>query len=203
MTAYEYIEAKYAKSRYKVIILNALEARIFGIAYPLKKGWIQKAKTLQLTQSMLDEVAAKLPNYELNQKMKYGVKKQKKSKGKKATFAQPKVMPIYSKSNIDPNSPEFLQSYAWKILRMKVLKKYGATCMCCGDSPENGAIMNIDHIKTRKYYPELALDESNLQVLCGMCNGGKLNWDMTDWRPKEQENEFDPLQDCLDRMRLG
>ena len=44
--------------------------------------------------------------------------------------------------------------------------------------------MNVDHIKPRKKYPELALDKSNLQVLCEECNHGKGNWDETDWRPE-------------------
>jgi ATP-dependent Lon protease len=45
--------------------------------------------------------------------------------------------------------------------------------MCCGDTPENGAVMNVDHIKPRKRYPELALDIRWLQILCGACNHGK------------------------------
>ena len=44
--------------------------------------------------------------------------------------------------------------------------------------------MNVDHIKPRKKFPELALVEDNLQVLCGACNHGKGNWDQTNWRPK-------------------
>lgn len=42
--------------------------------------------------------------------------------------------------------------------------------------------MNVDHIKPRKLFPELALDPDNLQVLCHECNHGKGNWDMTDFR---------------------
>lgn len=32
-------------------------------------------------------------------------------------------------------------------------------------------------------FPDLALSMDNLQVLCGDCNHGKGNWDVTDWRP--------------------
>lgn len=39
----------------------------------------------------------------------------------------------------------------------------------------------------KKKQPKLVLD--NLQVLCGMCNKGKGNWDQTDWRPDEYEPE--------------
>lgn len=40
----------------------------------------------------------------------------------------------------------------------------------------------LDHIKPRRLFPELALVVENLQVLCGDCNEGKGNWDMTDAR---------------------
>lgn len=80
----------------------------------------------------------------------------------------------------------FLQSYEWRQLRMMALKKYGRKCMCCGATPESGAVMNVDHIKPRKLYPNLALDINNLQVICHDCNHGKGNWDMTDWRSEEE-----------------
>lgn len=65
---------------------------------------------------------------------------------------------------------------------MAVLQKYGARCQCCGATPADGVKMNVDHIKPRKLFPQLALDVNNLQVLCEVCNHGKGNWDMTDWR---------------------
>jgi 5-methylcytosine-specific restriction endonuclease McrA len=80
----------------------------------------------------------------------------------------------------------FLQSYRWKKLRMEAIKKYGARCQCCGASSQTGAVINVDHIKPRKLYPALALDINNLQILCHECNHGKGNWDMTDWRQREE-----------------
>jgi 5-methylcytosine-specific restriction endonuclease McrA len=80
------------------------------------------------------------------------------------------------------NAPDFLQSYEWRVLRMVVLKKHGARCQCCGASAKDGVVINVDHIKPRRNFPELALSESNLQVLCSACNQGKSNWDQTDWR---------------------
>lgn len=80
---------------------------------------------------------------------------------------------------------EFLESYAWRRLRMIALKRFGTKCMCCGACPESGSAVNVDHIKPRKLFPHLALDLGNLQVLCHECNHGKGNWDMTDWRPKK------------------
>jgi 5-methylcytosine-specific restriction endonuclease McrA len=79
---------------------------------------------------------------------------------------------------------EFLETYAWRKLRMQILLRYGSRCMCCGATPQTGAVMNVDHIKPRLTHPELALDSENLQILCGECNHGKGNWDTTDWRPK-------------------
>lgn len=95
-------------------------------------------------------------------------------------------------SRIDPNSPEFLESYEWRSLRMEVLAKYGPVCMCCGATREDGEKMHVDHIKPRRKRPDLALIFDNLQVLCGTCNHGKGNWDETDWRPIEShQKEFD------------
>jgi len=85
-------------------------------------------------------------------------------------------------STVDPKSNEFLNTFEWKAVRMMAIKKHGAVCQCCGASPKTGAVMHVDHIKPRKFFPELALDVENLQILCGDCNGGKGNWDQTDWR---------------------
>lgn len=97
------------------------------------------------------------------------------------------------------NSDKFLESYEWRRVRMEALKKYGARCQCCGASPADGAVMNVDHIKPRKLFPQLALDVNNLQVLCHECNHGKGNWDMTDWRKAKHEDQIDV--DCLKHLR--
>lgn len=80
---------------------------------------------------------------------------------------------------------EFLNTFEWRRLRMQALKKYGPRCQCCGATTASGAVLNVDHIKPRRLYPELALSLDNLQVLCHECNHGKGNWDMTDWRVTE------------------
>jgi len=81
-------------------------------------------------------------------------------------------------------SDEFLQSYAWRKVRYEILKLHGRRCMCCGRTPGDNRQVHVDHIKPRRKHPELALDPSNLQILCNECNHGKGNWDETDWRPK-------------------
>lgn len=83
--------------------------------------------------------------------------------------------------DIDVTSNAFLRTWEWKTLRYEVLLEQGAKCRCCGADKSTGAIMNVDHIKPRRTHPELALDKSNLQVLCGDCNMGKGNWDTTAW----------------------
>ena len=108
-------------------------------------------------------------------------KKAKKARNKPQT-TQAAVEAVIAKATIDPASDAFLESFEWRSLRMMALKKHGATCQCCGASPATGAVMHVDHIKPRKFFPKLALVLDNLQVLCGECNHGKGNWDMTDWR---------------------
>ena len=83
---------------------------------------------------------------------------------------------------VDVKSDAFLSTFQWRKVRMEALKKYGPRCQCCGATPADGAVMNVDHIKPRKLRPDLALDVANLQVLCHECNHGKGNWDQTDWR---------------------
>ncbi len=84
--------------------------------------------------------------------------------------------------NIKNKGDRFLDSYKWRALRMQAIIKYGSICQCCGNTPANGIVINVDHIKPRKTHPELALEISNLQILCNACNHGKGNWDQTDWR---------------------
>lgn len=75
----------------------------------------------------------------------------------------------------------FLASAEWKELRRLMVEKHGAKCMCCGFVPKHPWQINVDHVKPRRFYPELALDEGNLQVLCARCNKAKGN-KVTDYR---------------------
>lgn len=76
----------------------------------------------------------------------------------------------------------FYLSDQWIRLRYKTLMQRGNICECCGQSWTVGNPLQVDHIKPRSRFPELALDPSNLQVLCRECNMGKSNSDCTDWR---------------------
>ena len=100
-----------------------------------------------------------------------------------ASFApKPKRETYVKPINSSVASKEFLTSYEWRRLRMQAITIHGAKCQCCGATPATGAVINVDHVKPRKLYPELALDINNLQILCHECNHGKGNWDQTDWR---------------------
>lgn len=79
-------------------------------------------------------------------------------------------------------SSEFLKTYEWRRVRKYVLTKYEGRCMCCGRTASDDIVLNVDHIKPRKTHPELALEASNLQILCNECNHGKGNWNTADWR---------------------
>ena len=106
----------------------------------------------------------------------------KKSPSKKKRSSTKKTAVQQSATEEFVASKAFLESYAWRKLRMEALKLHGTRCQCCGASPRDGAVMHVDHIKPRRKFPELALEISNCQVLCHECNHGKGNWDTTDWR---------------------
>ncbi len=77
----------------------------------------------------------------------------------------------------------FYERREWVELRYRVLRNFGYTCMSCNASRESGAELHVDHIKPISRFPELALTESNLQVLCRLCNLGKSNHFDDDLRP--------------------
>jgi hypothetical protein len=79
-------------------------------------------------------------------------------------------------------SNDFLRSYEWRKVRYEALKNNNGTCELCGRGKPHGVLLHVDHIKPRRTHPHLALELSNLQVLCEECNHGKGNWDDTDWR---------------------
>jgi len=74
---------------------------------------------------------------------------------------------------------DFYKSEAWREVRYRVLKRHGRICALC---KVTDSVFHVDHIKPRSKFPDLELNESNLQVLCADCNLGKSNKDDTDWR---------------------
>ena len=114
------------------------------------------------------------------------------------TLGPKKYVPTVSVASVC--SDEFLSTYEWRRVRMEAIKKHGARCQCCGATPATGAVINVDHIKPRKLFPQLALSVDNLQVLCHECNHGKGNWDMTDWREKGVDEVYRELQEVAPKL---
>lgn len=97
-----------------------------------------------------------------------------------ALLYQPGQQPVVYKNVHDLpiqhtiNETDFYRSQAWRSLRIEVLAESNRRCLLCGNSPDNGIALHVDHIKPRSLFPELALEKSNLQVLCEDCNLGKM-----------------------------
>lgn len=76
---------------------------------------------------------------------------------------------------------DFYNSRDWRRLRMKVFEKYGDNVACFVPGCNEKAT-DVDHIKPRSKFPELALDEDNMQLLCSGCNRAKSNDIIADFR---------------------
>lgn len=100
--------------------------------------------------------------------------------------AERRTQAFVAHSAVDPASDDFLRTSEWAFVRMQALDGFRAAgkfyCHCCMALPEPGAPLHVDHVKPRKFFPELALVVGNLQLLCPTCNKGKGNWSQTDWR---------------------
>jgi len=163
--------------------LTRREANVLGVSHSQEKGWTKQP-------DMIDSAMCERMFAAYNSAKRSGIASaksraeklaQKESKGI-TSLSRP---PGWHKIDLDREyiiSNEFLQSIQWRQARLLVLKRDGAKCVLCGATPASGAIMNVDHIKPRRLYPELALDLTNLQVLCHECNHGKGSWDHTDYR---------------------
>ena len=67
----------------------------------------------------------------------------------------------------------FYASSEWRLVREQVIQEQGGVCQECRNRITNDFDLTVDHIKPRSKFPELALDKSNLQVLCHRCNSAK------------------------------
>ena len=83
----------------------------------------------------------------------------------------------------------FFESQTWNNLRYQILKRDGFKCLCCGADGKQ-VQLHVDHIKPRSKYPDLELDESNLQTLCYSCNMGKGNKHEDSFKEEEEEEDI-------------
>jgi hypothetical protein len=80
----------------------------------------------------------------------------------------------------------FYGSDEWRSLRLQVFNLYGKRCLRCGSTKN----IHVDHIFPRSKFPELELDETNLQPLCNSCNDKKSNIHFWDCRPVPDEEKL-------------
>ena len=220
----EYLLGKYR--RQQSVSISDDEAIVVGIPVPPERGWPEKfgnleidlatakklmglmernlrcsgsARKKQTAQWAIETIrihfgrdADCLPAARTDSEIRRERKARRRARKKERKLEKRKQ--FWASRNVVGDS--FLESYEWRRVRMAVLKRDGARCVCCGATPSDGVRMNVDHIKPRKKFPELALDPANLQVLCEECNHGKGNWDQTDWRPVEASND-----DCIAHIR--
>lgn len=62
----------------------------------------------------------------------------------------------------------FLKSPEWKEARERVFAERGRVCYIC-----EAEATQVDHVKPRSRYPELALSHDNLRPICWPCNKRK------------------------------
>ena len=117
--------------------------------------------------------------------------------GPKPRAAEPMPKAVYS---VD-DALKFYESYEWRKLRYRILKRDGAQCQLCGATRADGLKLHVDHIKPLRKNWSLRLDPKNLQVLCEVCNHGKGNWDETDWRQQSagESHELEGGHECGSR----
>jgi len=67
----------------------------------------------------------------------------------------------------------FYASTEWQLIRELVIMDRGRICQECEQPIINDSDLRIDHIKRKDKFPELALDKSNLIILCSRCYSDK------------------------------
>lgn len=158
---------------FRVLLLHCLGRLVTGVKF--------KNKTMdQLYEAFAAINRSSVVNIkELQEALMLRYPKATKFKKKKVKLKRPQKL----KSNND-----FYSSWEWRTLRMKVIKRDGNRCHCCGSSPDDVDIggkpvrIVVDHIKPIRKYWDLRLDINNLQILCDECNMGKGSWDKTKWK---------------------
>jgi len=72
----------------------------------------------------------------------------------------------------DRSKVAFIETPEYNKFRKRILKRDNYTCQHCGRRGKAGyrPILDVHHIKSRKNYPNLALDESNCITLCRECH---------------------------------
>lgn len=172
ITLHSYLKKKRHNS------LNKVEAKAFGISWPLVKGWVE-TYAAYTAHSGLPENPQTRSSYNRERRIK---SKTSKTSQRPRVFTAPCAVVRHEPKVKATPGDVFYASRAWRQLRYLALRNTNGRCQCCGSSAANGIVIHVDHIKPRPKFPHLELALDNLQVLCEDCNMGKSNWDETDWR---------------------
>lgn len=65
---------------------------------------------------------------------------------------------------------DFYKSKAWQTLRNQVMLRDKSRCKWCGRVVFQAGGPRVDHIETLKNRPDLAMDITNLRLLCAQCD---------------------------------
>jgi 5-methylcytosine-specific restriction endonuclease McrA len=98
---------------------------------------------------------------------------------------------------------EFYRSHEWRSCRREFLKNnLSRECSYCKielNEEIEDRKLNVDHIKPLKYYWDLRIDHSNLQIVCHACNKmkgsfknpeqGQKNWWALNYGSSKYENK--------------
>lgn len=88
------------------------------------------------------------------------------------------------------DTKDFYNTLGWQRVRFMVLVAFGPRCMSCGKSSKDGyTVIDVDHIYPKSRWPDLAMEPTNMQVLCRGCNFGK-GTKVCDFRSDRQKVRF-------------
>ncbi|RWR06739.1 HNH endonuclease signature motif containing protein [Siminovitchia fortis] len=76
----------------------------------------------------------------------------------------------YDKHKRDQGAKKFYNSKAWQVCRSIALARDNYLCQECLKQGKITPYNVVHHIKSRKEYPELALDVDNLICVCHKCH---------------------------------
>lgn len=87
---------------------------------------------------------------------------------------------------------KFFNSKEWKLLREKIIERDSGYCQRCliKFNIIKSNTLEAHHIKSRKYYPELRWEETNLVTLCKSCNTELGTSDKLDFNFVRTEKEY-------------
>lgn len=85
---------------------------------------------------------------------------------------------------MDPNK----NLSAWARLRFRILNRDEFTCRYCGNTPTRDplCVLHIDHVNPKSKV--MNNSEKNLITSCGLCNLGKLNFELKEGSKKKVED---------------